>query len=140
MNAFIWALLASLCWGLAPLLEKAGLSGTTDPAIGVFVRSIGVAVGALCLLPLLSRASGRFSDITPRNCILLGLGGIVASIIGQLCFYRALKTGDVSRVVPVGASYPVIACLMGILLFSEPVTLAKVVGILLVVSGTFLLK
>jgi transporter family protein len=64
----------------------------------------------------------------------------MASIIGQLCFYRALKIGDVSRVVPIGASYPVTACLLGILLLHEPVTLEKGIGILLVVGGTFLLR
>jgi len=140
MNAFGWALLASFCWGFAPLLEKAGLRGNTDPAVGVFVRSIGVIAGALAFLPVLLRGTGRFSDVTTRSWILLCLGGFMASIVGQLCFYRALKAGDVSRVVPVGASYPVTACFLGILLLHEPVTVAKSVGILLVVSGTFLLR
>ena len=140
VSAFGWALLASFCWGLAPLLEKAGLRGTTDPAIGVFVRSIGVSLGALCFLPILWRVPGRFSEVPPRSWVFLGLGGVLASIVGQLCFYRALKIGDVSRVVPVGASYPVTACLLGVLLLHEPLTLSKGVGILLVVGGTFLLR
>ena len=140
LSAFTWALLASLCWGLAPLFEKAGLKGSTDPTVGVFVRSAGVCVGALAFLPLLLRLNGRFSEVPARSWILLGLGGILASLIGQICFYRALKMGDVSRVVPVGASYPVIACLMGVLLLREPVTLEKGIGILLVVGGTFLLR
>jgi len=140
MNAFTWALLASFCWGLAPLLEKAGLRGNTDPAVGVFVRSIGVMAGALACLPLLLRGPGRLSDVTTRSWVYLCLGGFTASIVGQLCFYRALKTGDVSRVVPVGASYPVTACLLGILLLREPVTIEKGIGILLVVGGTFLLR
>ena len=101
---------------------------------------MGVVLGAVACLPLLFRLPGRFSDVAPRQWFFLCMGGILASIVGQLCFYRALKTGDVSRVVPVGASYPVTACLLGILLLHEPVTLAKGVGILLVVSGTFLLR
>jgi transporter family protein len=96
--------------------------------------------GVLVFLPILLRGSGRFSDVTTRSWIYLCLGGFIASVVGQLCFYRALKIGDVSRVVPVGASYPVTACLLGILLLREPVTAAKSVGILLVVSGTFLLR
>jgi bacterial/archaeal transporter family protein len=139
-SAFTWAILASFCWGLAPLLEKAGLRGGTDPAVGVFVRSLGVTLGAVCFLPLFYRWPGRLSQVTPHSWIYLCSGGLMASILGQLCFYRALKIGDVSRVVPVGASYPVTACLLGILILREPLTLAKGIGILLVVSGTFLLR
>jgi len=132
--------MASCCWGCAPLLEKAGLRGQIDPAIGVFVRSIGVMLGALCFIPALMQMPARFSEVAPRNWIYLCLGGFMASIVGQLCFYRALKVGDVSRVVPVGASYPVIACLFGIFLLHESLTPGKAIGILLVVSGTFLLR
>ena len=140
MSAFTWALLASFCWGFAPLFEKAGLRGTTDPAVGVYIRSLGVVLGAIACAPLLVRLPGRFSDVAPRQWFFLCAGGFLASIVGQLCFYRALKMGDLSRVVPVGASYPAMACLLGILLLGEPVTWGKGIGILLVVGGTFLLR
>ncbi len=140
LSAFTWALLASFCWGFAPLLEKVGLRGHTDPVIGVFVRSLGVMLGALCFLPILPRLAGRFSDLTPRNWIFLCLGGLVASIIGQLCFYRALKIGDVSRVVPIGASYPVLAFLFGVLFLGESLTWGKAGGIVLVMAGVYLLR
>jgi transporter family protein len=139
-SAFTWALLASFCWGIAPLLEKFGLRGNTDPAIGVFVRSIGVMLGALCFLPILPKLSGRFSDLTLRNWIFLCLGGFVASIIGQLCFYRALKIGEVSRVVPIGASYPLLAFLLGILFLGESLTWGKAGGLVLVMAGVYLLR
>ena len=140
MTSFGWALLASFCWGFAPLLEKVGLRGNTDPVIGVLVRSIGVILGTLCFLPILPKLSGRFSDLTPRNWIFLCLGGLVASVLGQLCFYRALKTGDVSRVVPIGASYPVLAFLLGTVFLGESFTVAKAGGIILVMAGVYLLR
>ena len=140
MDAFGWALLASLCWGVAPLFEKTGLRDLSDPAFGVIIRSIGVLVGLLFLAPLMRGLPGRFSDLTPRTWFCLMMGGLLASIVGQACFYRALKLGDVSRVVPVGASYPVIACLLGILFLREPLTAPKTLGILLVVAGTYLLR
>ena len=140
LSAFGWAVLASLCWGCAPLLEKAGLKGQADPVIGVFVRTLGVMLGALLLLPILPRLGGRFSDLTARNWIFLCLGGIMASILGQLCFYQALKLGDVSKVVPIGASYPVLAFLLGILILGESLTWTKAGGITLVMVGVFLLR
>lgn len=140
MSAFGWAVLASLCWGFAPLFEKIGLRGDIDPAIGVLVRTLGVIVGALVILPAMPRLSGSFEELTLRNWFFLCMGGLLASVIGQLCFYHALKIGEVSKVVPIGASYPVLAFLLGILFFRESMTMAKTIGIVLVMAGVFLLR
>jgi bacterial/archaeal transporter family protein len=132
--------MAALAWGFAPIVEKLGLQGKADPVIGVFIRSLGVMLGALFFLPVLPRMTAKFSELGARNWLFLLAGGILASIVGQLCFYRALKSGDVSRVVPIGAAYPVIACMLGIVLFKEPLTYSKVAGIALVVAGTLMLR
>src|ERR1700688_3134016 len=104
MSPFTWALMAALCWGFAPMFEKVGLSGNADPMIGVAIRTVGVLLGTAFFLPFIPRLSSNLAALTPRTWIFLGLGGLTASVVGQLCFYHALKTGDVSRVVPVGAS------------------------------------
>ena len=140
MTAFTWALLAAFCWGFAPIFEKAGLRGTIDPFAGVTIRSLGVVIGLVAFLPLASRISAGLSNLPTRTWIWLCLGGFTASVVGQLCFYHALKIGDVSRVVPVGASYPILACLLGIFILKEPVTWGKASGIALVVAGTWLLR
>ncbi len=139
-TAFGWALLASFCWGLAPALEKVGLRGSVDPVVGVIIRTLGVLVGAILFIPMLPQVADRFKELTPRNWIFLCLGGFVASIVGQLCFYRALKIGEVSRVVPIGASYPILAFLFGLLFFGEAFTWSKLGGIVLVMSGVYLLR
>jgi transporter family protein len=101
---------------------------------------VGVVIGLLFFLPFLIKGSQRLSDISAHSWIFLGLGGVVASLLGQICFYRALKNGAVSQAVPVGASYPVLACVLGILLLGEALTLGRACGIALVVAGTFLLR
>lgn len=140
MKSFTWALLAAGCWGCAPILEKLGLRGSIDPVLGVVLRSVGVVVGLILFLPLLLKGSPRLSEISTHSWIFLGLGGVVASLLGQICFYRALKSGAVSQAVPVGASYPVLACVLGIVLLGEALTLSRACGIALVVAGTFLLR
>jgi transporter family protein len=139
-SAFTWAVLASFCWGFAPLFEKLGLNGKGDPLAGVLIRSAGVLLGATSVAILTPRLIPRLGEFSARHWIYLILGGVVASIVGQLCFYRALKTGQVSQVVPIGASYPVLAFLLGVLFLGEPVTLAKLGGIMLVVTGVYLLR
>ena len=42
--------------------------------------------------------------------------------------------------VPIGASYPLIAFVLGVLFWKEPLTLHKTMGVLLVMAGIYLLK
>jgi transporter family protein len=140
MTSFLWALLAASCWGFAPLFEKAGLRGASDPVAGVLIRSVGVALGALAILPIAPHVGRAAATLPAKQWMYLLAGGIMASVLGQICFYQALKTGEISRVVPVGASYPVLACLLGIIFLHEPVSASKLAGIGLVVIGTYLLR
>jgi transporter family protein len=140
MTAFVSALLASACWGIAPFFEKAGLSNTSDSTLGVFVRSTGVLIGTLALVPFFSRIGPRISEIPGRSMVFLFIGGVLASVIGQAFFYRALKLGEVSRAVAIGASYPVIAAILGLILFKEPLTWSKAGGIVMIAAGTLLLR
>ena len=140
MNAFTWAAAAAaaVAWGIAPLIEKAGLKGT-QPMAGLFYRCLGVVLGMVFLLSFLVKPS-QIKAVEMRSAILLIAGGFLASIVGQIFFYNALKVGDVSRVVPVSGSYPFIAFLLGVLLFGESMTALKLGGVLLVVAGVWLLK
>lgn len=139
-SAFTWAILAAFCWGFAPLMEKLGLNGRGDPMIGVFIRSLGVILGLGLFAAATPSVTVRMGEFTARQWILLGLGGFTASIVGQVCFYRALRSGPVSQVVPIGASYPVLSFILGILFLGEAVTAARIAGIVLVVAGVYLLR
>ncbi|MBI2094618.1 MAG: EamA family transporter [Candidatus Omnitrophica bacterium] len=138
MSAFGWAMLAALAWGLAPIVEKAGLRDT-GPIAGLFYRCVGVVAGMLILgLFLVRPQEGRAVGL--RSALLLAAGGFLASFLGQICFYHALKGGEVSRMVPISASYPFIAFMLGVLLFHESLTPFKIGGALLIVAGVWLLK
>ena len=139
MNPYLWALLAAFTWGFAPIVEKIGLAKV--PAMtGLFYRSVGVMIGLLIL--------GIWQMEGVKATIGHGLGtwgylvagGFLASIIGQIFFYNALKFGEASQVVPIGASYPLLSFLLGVLFLGEKLTLAKAAGMLLVIAGVFLLK
>ncbi len=134
------ALMAAMCWGFAPFLEKAGLRATNDPSVGLIIRSAGVLIGTLCILPFFSQLPTRLADVPLRHILFIAGGGILASLVGQAFFYRALKFGELSKTVVIGASYPLVACLLGLLFLHEPLTLKKAAGILSVMLGIVLLK
>jgi len=138
MNAFIWAILAAIIWGIVPLLEKLGLA-KAEPLAGLFYRCFGVLIGLL-LLGLFILKPQEIKSVDSRSIIFLMLGGFLASFLAQICFYHGLKIGEVSRVVPVSGSYPLVAFLLGVLFLGEPINLIKAVGVLLIIAGIWALK
>ena len=72
--------------------------------------------------------------------VLVLLGGFLASVVGQVFFYHALKTGESSKVVPLAATYPLVSFILGVILLGEKVTFAKTGGIIFILLGVFLLK
>jgi len=138
MNAFWWAILTAAIWGCVPLLEKMGLV-RTSPLVGLFYRSLGVLIGIVMLSCFMVKPA-QLKSIDLKSASFLILGGFLASFVAQLCFYHSLKTGEISRVVPVSGSYPLIAFLLGILFLGETLTLSKLVGVSLVVAGIIFLK
>ena len=139
MNSYTWALSASVAWGLAAALEKWGLSDS-DALTGVWLRSIGVLLGAIVMTFFIPQLSLKVSHMGPRQWTGILMGGALGSIVGQIFFYRGLKVGEIGRVASVAGSWPLIAFLLSILFLNETPTLKKILGAILVVSGVWLLK
>ena len=138
MNAFIWAILASFIWGVVPLLEKLGLA-KVQPLTGLFYRCLGVLIGFL-LLGVYVLKPQEIKAVDSGSIILLMLGGFLASFVAQICFYNGLKIGEVSRVVPISGSYPLVAFILGVIFLGETITLIKLVGVLFIIIGIWVLK
>ena len=138
MSAFWWALVTASIWGVVPLMEKIGL-GQGDPVHGVIVRSAGVVLGLLVFSSFVSPVAAVRALGWPSTLWLAG-GGLLASFIGQMAFYHALKSGAVSQVTPVAGAYPLVAALLGWVVLREPLTGMRVLGVACVVLGVVLLR
>jgi len=67
------------------------------------------------------------------------LGGFLASIVAQMFFYQGLKIGQVSKMVPLSGTYPLVAFLLGAVIFRESITPLKVLGVSLISLGVWAL-
>ena len=135
---YVLALFTALCWGIAPLLGKAGLQ-RVDPLTGVALRTFAISGGVLLLLAVTGNLDG-FRPLTPRATLFLALDGLLAGLVGQFAYYAALKYGDASRVVPVASAFPAVAFLGGVLFFAERVTPLKTLGVLLILAGILVMR
>lgn len=139
MSAFYWAVLTACIWGLVPVLEKLGLS-RIDTFPGLLLRSSGVLLGAIVLIAIKSEHLREVLKADWETIFFLVFGGLLASFVGQICFYKALKSGEVSKVVPIAGAYPLVSFLTGIIFLSEGITLTKLVGVLLILAGIVFLR
>jgi len=138
MSTFGWAILAAGIWGVVPLLEKWGLARSA-PLVGLFYRCLGVILGFLLLLVFMLRPA-QVKSVDLRSALLLMSGGFLASFVGQICFYNSLKAGEVSRIVTIAGSYPLITFVLGVIFLGESASLIKVAGVLLITLGVWALK
>jgi bacterial/archaeal transporter family protein len=137
--AIVFALAAAACWGLAPLLEKLGLRGSTVPMAGLFYRCVGVILGMIVLVLFMVKPQ-EIRAVGPKSALYLVAGGFLASFIAQAFFYQGLKMGEMSRIVPISATYPLIAFGLGVLVLGESLSMVKLAGALLIVLGVWCLK
>jgi len=125
-------------WGATPILEKVGLA-KVDPLIGVTIRSALVTAGLFLLTFLLGKGRALI-ELDGKSIFLFGASGMMAGLLGMWTYYTALKMEATSKIVPIAACYPLVTALLSILILKEGVTLHRVMGTALIVSGIWLVK
>ena len=118
---------AGISWGLYTMRGR----GTADPlgeTAHNFVRSVvfAVAIGLLAL---------RGLHLTPRGLILAVLSGALASGVGYVIWYAALRDLTSIRAAAVQLSVPVLAAVGGVLLLSETLSLRLLIASVLILGG-----
>ena len=68
------------------------------------------------------------------------LTALVTAVIPFLCYTLGLRTVEASRAGILATVEPLVATLVGILVFSEPLTLLSGLGILLILSAVVILN
>jgi bacterial/archaeal transporter family protein len=138
MKPQLLALLTAIAWGVGGYFEKKGLHyGNLSPQIGITLRTLV----ALAILAAISFPQWKtVSQAGPKALwyIVIG-GGVVAGAIGMLCFYAAIKSAPLGRVMPIAFTAPLFGVLMATLLDGEPLSPKVMIGMALTIGGIALL-
>ncbi|MGE5454778.1 MAG: EamA family transporter [Methylocystaceae bacterium] len=132
------AIFAMVCWGIAPILAKMGLSNV-NPVAGLVLRTLVAATLVTSWVGL----TGNFEDvraIPAKNWILITGEAILATLVGDLAYFFAIKNGDVSQVSFIVSSSPLITMMVAALILGEHITVLRVVGACYVLVGLLMLK
>ena len=128
--------LTIIFWGVTPILEKAGLK-SVDPFTGLFIRSCAV-FGILATIFISSGRLKLVGKVPPKIIILFILSGISAGLLGMWSYYKVLKVNPASKIVPLTAAYPLFAAFLSVIILKENVTLARIIGTVLIIAGSLL--
>ena len=138
MKPQLFALVTATAWGVGGYFEKKGLHmGNLAPQMGITIRTFV----ALIILGIVSMPYWKTIPQARTKALaymIIG-GGIVAGSVGMLCFYHALKAGNLDQVMPIAFTSPLFGAMMGIIFAGEPLTFKTGAGILLTISGIVVL-
>ena len=132
----VLAFLSAFFAGITSILAKCGIR-KTDSAVATAFRTI-IILAFSWLMAAIGGPLPPLGSIAPATWIFLTLSGL-ATGASWLCYFRALKDGDVSKVVPIDKSSTVLSMLLAILLLHEPISASGVISMILIAIGTYLM-
>lgn len=132
----VYAAGASFFAGITSILAKCGIK-KTDSNVATAIRTVVVLVFSW-LLVFLTDAWAGIGEISGRTMLFLVLSGL-ATGASWLCYFRALQTGDINKVVPIDKSSTVLTILLAFIFLHEGVTPAKLAAVFLIGAGTMLM-
>jgi uncharacterized membrane protein len=127
------SLLSAVTFAYANASVRRGvLSGTVLQAVGISLP-IALPIFVLAMLP-----TGGFAALVAfdaRSWLLLVVAGVIHFAGGRYCNYRATKAIGANLVGPVQQYSLIITLALAVLWLHEPLTLLRLIGIVLVVAG-----
>ena len=122
--------------GVTAILAKCGIR-KTDSTVATAIRTIVVLIFAWIMVFVVG-SQDQLRDIGQMTLLFLILSGL-ATGASWLCYFKALRLGDVNKVVPIDKSSTVLTILLAFLLLGEPIGLFQGIGVVLIGAGTFLM-
>ena len=133
---FILALLSAIFAALTSILAKVGIEGVNSN-LATAIRTVVVVVMAWGMV-FITNAQNGIAEINKRSWLFLVLSGL-ATGASWLCYYKALQTGDASKVVPVDKLSVVITLVLAFVFLHEQFTTKSLIGCILIGIGTLVM-
>ncbi len=131
------AILSAFFAGLTSILAKCGIK-RTDSDLATALRTVVVLVFSWGMVFAVG-SQGSIVDLTAPTLFYLILSGL-ATGASWICYFKALATGEVNRVVPIDKSSTVLTILLAMVCFGETSHLiVKLIATVLLAAGIFLM-
>lgn len=132
----LFAILSAVFAAATAILAKIGIEGV-DSNLATAIRTIVVLLLAWGMVFLTHSQTG-LNSISPRSWLFLILSGL-ATGASWLCYFYAIKHGDVSKVVPIDKCSLVLTIIFAAIFLGEAFTWKTLVGSFLLLGGALVM-
>lgn len=132
----LFAIMSAVFAALTSILAKIGIEGVNSN-LATAIRTVVVVVMAWGMV-FLTHAQSGLSEINKKSWIFLILSGL-ATGASWMCYYRALQTGEASKVVPIDKLSVVITLILAFIFLHEEFTAKSLIGCILIAAGTLIM-
>lgn len=133
---FAWALLSAVFAALTAIFAKISLGGL-DSDYATLIRTV-VILGVLAVFVSATNKWQNPLMLPPRTTLFLVLSGL-ATGASWVCYFRALKVGEASKVAPVDKLSLLLVAIFATAFLGERPNLREWLGIILVGLGVIVL-
>ncbi len=132
----VYAVFSTVFASLTAILGKIGISGV-ESNLGTAVRTCVVLLMAW-LMVLVKGKAGDVGKISRRELLFICLSGVCTGA-SWLCYYKALKDGPASAVVPIDKLSILVSIGFSYIVFHAKLSKKAAFGLCLIVAGTLLM-
>lgn len=132
----LYAFSSAFFAGITAILAKIGIKNT-DSNLATAIRTIVILLFSWLMVFIV----GSFNTITElsiKTIVFLIFSGL-ATGLSWLCYFKALQLGNVNKVTPVDKSSTILTMILAMIFLGEKITVLKVICILLIGIGTYLM-
>jgi transporter family protein len=133
---FYWAVLSAVFAALTAIFAKIGLEGV-DSDFATLVRTFVIIIVLASFVYLAGKWSNPFT-LSPKTLLFLALSGL-ATGASWVCYFRALKVGEASKVAPVDKLSLILVAIFAFVFLGERPNGREWLGILMVGAGVVVL-
>ena len=121
-----------VAWGIADWL-----TARNSKKYSSFEVNLAVQIPGLIILLVIMLATHQHMPGVGRIAIISSAG--LAFTAAYLCFVKALRTGDVGVIVPLGSIFPLVTILLSFMFLSTSFSGLQIASMFIIVFGTILL-
>lgn len=132
-----WALLSAVAAASTAIFAKIGISGIGSD-FATMIRTVVVLIALIAIVALTGQWQ-PLGEISGRTYLFLTLSGL-ATGASWLCYFRALKLGEASRVAPIDKLSVVFVAVLAALFLGERLAAINWLGVALIATGAVLVS
>lgn len=132
----LFAILSAVFAALTSILAKIGIDGVNSN-LATAIRTVIVLIMSWFMV-FISHSFSGISEISKKSWLFLILSGL-ATGASWLCYYKAIQTGTVSKVVPIDKLSIVITLILAFVFLHEKFSSKSLIGCIFITIGTLVM-